>query len=302
MQRVENTNVIYNFTPDMKPVQTVGNGDIIRFESNDCFYQQVLKNTDVLEEIDQDRLNPATGPVYIEGAEPGDILKVDILSIDIAESGCSAVVPGHGILPDEAKEAIVRIIPIKDGHADYLGLHIPVKPMIGVIGVAPAAADGSWPTATPWKHGGNMDTHDIRVGSSLYFDVAQKGALFALGDCHAIMGDGEVCFTGLEIPAEVTVRLTVIKDQKNIGWPFLETEEEIMVIGSGDNIEAACRAALSPMVRALSNFHNISWEEAYILSSLVVDLKISQLVDPKLTARAVISKHYLTAEGFLASL
>lgn len=300
MHTVEGKHVIYEFNAEMKPVLTVPNNSIVHFESNDCFFQQVLKESDVLEETDQDRLNPATGPIYVEGAEAGDLLRVDILRIDLSASGCSAVVPGHGVLPDEASEAIVRIIPVEDGYALYKDLKIPVKPMIGVIGVAPEKGE-HWPTATPWKHGGNMDTHDIRMGTSLYFPVAQEGALFALGDCHAIMGDGEVCFTGLEIPADVYVRVSVIKS-KTSPWPLLETEEEVMVIGSGETVEDACRAALSPMVKALSKTLNMTWEEAYILSSLVVDLRISQLVDPKMTVRAAVSKHYLSMENLIKAL
>lgn len=301
MNIVKGKNVIYEFSHDMKSVLTVSDGSIVQFESNDCFSQQVLKESDVLEKINQDKLNPATGPVFVEGAEAGDLLKVDILSIDLADSGCSAVVPGHGVLPEEGKEAIVRIIPVKDGYALYHGLRIPIKPMIGVIGVAPKNDGERWATATPWKHGGNMDTHDIRKGSTLYFPVEQKGALFALGDCHAVMGDGEVCFTGLEIPANVTVRLTVIKN-RTIDWPILDTETEVMIIGSGADIEEACKHALSPMVKALHRRHKMTWDEAYILASLVVDMRISQLVDPKMTVRAAISKHYLTSEELISAL
>lgn len=302
MYKVDKQNVIYNFTPFMESKLTVPSGGLVQFESNDCFFQQVLTEQDLVHEIDQDRLNPATGPVYVKDAEPGDILKVDILAIDIAESGCSAVVPGAGVLGDKVNEAIVRIIPIVNGQADFLSHKIPTAPMIGVIGVAPHEEDGSWPTATPWKHGGNMDTKEVKVGTTLYFDVNQPGALFALGDCHAIMGDGEVCFTGLEIPADVTVRLTVIKSNQPIGWPLLETEKEIMLIASGDTIELASKEAVAPIVQVLSKLHNISWEEAYIMASLVVDVRISQLVDPKMTVRAAVSKHYLTAEQFLQNL
>lgn len=301
MYKVKSENVIYSFEPKMKPVMEVESGSIVHFESNDCFFQQVKSNHDVLNEIDKDRLNPATGPVYVKGAKPGDLLKVDILAIDVATSGCAAVVPGHGALKDEAKEAIVRIIPIKEGYAQFLGLNLPIKPMIGVIGVAPAEADGSWPTATPWKHGGNMDTHDIRKGRTLYFPIAQEGALFALGDCHALMGDGEVCFTGLEIPADVIVRLTVIKNLKS-EWPVLETEDETMIIASGKDLEEATKNATSAMVGAMARALKVKWEEAYILASLVLDTRISQVVDPTMTVRAALSNNILNTEQILKNL
>lgn len=294
--------VIYEFDPDMESVLAVPSGAVVKFSANDCFFQQVLKETDVVEELDPDQMNPATGPVYVEGAARGDLLKVEILDIDLDDSGLAAVIPGEGVLADEAKESIVRIMPVEEGKVHYKGLQIPIRPMVGVIGVAPGVRDGAIRTNTPWKHGGNLDTKDIGIGSTLYFDVNRDGALFALGDCHAVMGDGEVGITGLEIPAEVTVRLSVIKGKEKIGWPFLETEDAVMVIGSGYTVEEACQAALSPLVKALASHHEISFEEAYILASLVVDMRISQLVNPKKTARAVISKSYLTAEDFLETL
>jgi amidase len=296
--KVSGKDVIYAFSPGMKPVLEVEDGAVVVFESNDCFTQQVKSNDDVLNEIDHELLNPATGPVFVKGAGAGDLLKVDILGIDVEDRGVAAVVPGEGLLPDDAKEAIVRTIPIKDGAAEYLGLRLPIRPMIGVIGVAPRAQDGECSTDTPWKHGGNMDTHDIRKGRTLYFPVAEDGALFALGDCHALMGDGEVCFTGLEVPATVTVRLSVIKGKAG-EWPILETEDETMILGSGRDLEDALQNSLRPAVKSLAKVFNVMWEEAYILASLVVDLRISQVVDPMKTVRAVIPKSVLTTEELI---
>lgn len=301
MNIVEGRHVVYAFTPEMEPVLTVDDGSMVTFESNDCFFQQVKTNEDVLDSIDHDRLNPATGPVYVRGAEPGDLLKVDIMAIDVADQGVAAVVPGEGALREEAKEKIVRVIPIVEGAAEYLGLRIPLKPMIGVIGVAPSDEDGPCPTDTPYKHGGNMDTHDIRKGTTLYFPVRQPGALFALGDCHALMGDGEVCFTGVEIPADVTVRLSVVKGVKS-HWPILETETETMIIASAKTMEEATRDSVSQAVGALAKIFDCMWEEAYVLASMVVDARISQVVDPLLTVRAVIPKTIATTEQILNAL
>ncbi|MDO5033732.1 MAG: acetamidase/formamidase family protein [Eubacteriales bacterium] len=298
MYKVKNDTVIYAFEPQMPAVLEVEDGSVLTFESNDCFYQQVQTNEDVLDAIDHERLNPATGPVFVKGAQAGDILKVDILDIAVADKGVSAVVPGEGALKEEAKEKIVRVIPVVEGAAEYLGKRIPLKPMIGVIGVAPAEEDGPCMTNTPWKHGGNLDTHDIRKGSSLYLPVQQEGALLALGDCHALMGDGEVCFTGLEIPAQVSVRVSVIKNRKLV-WPMLETETETMIIASGQTLEEANRNALNEMVTALAKIFNCMWEEAYILASLAVDARISQVVNPMKTVRAVVAKSLATTEQIL---
>jgi amidase len=302
MKFVEGKHVVYSFAPDMQAVLTVDDGDIVVFGSNDCFFQQVQSKNDVLDRIDHERLNPATGPVFVKGAKPGDLLKVDIMAIDVlVDQGVTAVVAGEGSVKDEVEHNIVRVIPIVDGAAEYLGLRIPLKPMIGVIGVAPSDADGPCPTNTPYKHGGNMDTHDIRKGSTLYLPVRQEGALFALGDCHAIMGDGEACFTGLEVPAQVTVRLSVVKDTVS-NWPILETETETMIIASAPTLEEATQKSVSQAVGALAKVLNCMWEEAYILASLVVDVRISQVVDPLMTVRAVVPKTIATTEQILNAL
>lgn len=301
MHVVNGEQVIYAFAPQMDPVLSVDAGDIVLFKSNDCYYQQVTAETQSITALDRERVNPATGPVFVVGAEPGDVLQVDILVIDVADKGVAVTVSGMGGLPDEAKKSIVRVIPIVDGAAEYAGLRLPIRPMIGVIGVAPGDADGPCPTDTPYKHGGNMDTKDIRQGSTLYLPVRQTGALLALGDCHALMGDGEIGLSGLEICADVTVRLSVLKKQ-NMTWPMVKTETFTAIIGSGDTLEEATRFAMSDAVRALSKALAISWEEAYILASLVVDARISQVVDPKRTVRAVISKTIATTEQILNGL
>lgn len=301
MNLVKSDQVVYAFDPHMQAVLEVEDGAVVVFESNDCFYQQVKSNADVLDAIDHERLNPATGPVYVQGAEAGDLLKVDILDIEVADRGVSAVVPGEGALKAEAKEKIVRVIPIREGAAEYLGMRIPLKPMIGVIGLAPATEDGPCMTNTPWKHGGNLDTHDIRKGTTLYLPVQQEGGLLALGDCHALMGDGEVCFTGLEVPARVSVRVSIIKNTKVV-WPILATDNETMVIASGKTLEEASSNALKEMVTALAKVHGCMWEETYILASLVVDAKISQLVNPMLTVRAVVPQSIATTDQILKAL
>lgn len=285
----------------MEPIASVLPGDIFKVETNDCFFQQVLSEEQDLKDLDYGRLNPATGPIYVGGAEPGDLLKVKIISIDVKDKGIAAVIPNGGLLGDQVTKSIIRIINIEDNHALFQGVKIPISPMIGVIGVAPAKEDGEWTTDTPWKHGGNMDTKDIKAGSTLYFPVNQEGALLALGDCHALMADGEVCFTGLEIPAEVTLEVDLIKN-KSVKWPLLETDEYTMVVASGDNLDHAVYEATSNAVEYIKNSLGIEWEEAYILASLSVDLKISQLVDPKITVRAAIPKYLVATEKLIDSL
>lgn len=301
MKVIAGDKVIYKFEHKMDYVEKIFPGEVIKVETNDCFFQQIFQEDQVLTEIDYDRLNPATGPIYVEGAEPGDLLQVKIIKIAPANKGVAAVVPNEGALGDQVTKPIIKVLTIEDGYADYQGIKLPIRPMIGVIGVAPAKEEGTWATDSPWKHGGNMDTTDIKAGSTLYFPVNQKGALLALGDCHALMGDGEICFTGLEVPAEVTLELNLIKG-KSIKWPLVETDEHTMVIASGNDLESALYEATSQAVKHLQDSLKIEWEEAYILASLCVDLKISQVVDPKKTIRAAIPKHVVSTEKLIAAL
>jgi amidase len=301
VKTISNKNVIYKFEEKMEAVDTISSGDTVVFETNDCWTQQVTSEDQVITEIDYDILNPATGPIYVEGAEPGDILKIYIESIDVKQRGSALCVPNEGVLGDQVKESRVKIIDILDGYALYNNVKIPISPMIGVIGVAPAKDDGQWTTDTPWKHGGNMDTKDIKQGNTLYLPVNQKGALLALGDCHAVMGDGELCFTGLEVPAKVTLKVDVIKN-KSINWPMIEDEKYTMIIASGKDLDEAIYTGTDEAVKFLMKGLEFDWEDAYVLASLIVDIKISQVVDPTMTIRAAIPKEILTTEKLIGSI
>lgn len=300
METVKKEKHINVFKSGMESVLTVNDGDVVHFECNDCFLQQVKTEEDVITKLDPQTLNPATGPIFVKGAEKGDILKVDVLDIQLAPSGCVAIVESDGFLKEECKKSLVKIVPVEEGRVIFGDLSIPIRPMIGVIGVAPSKEEGEWMTNTPWKHGGNMDTTEITKGTSLYFPVSEAGANLALGDCHAIMGDGEICITGLEIPADVYLRVSVIKN-KSIIWPLLETESSTLVIGSGKSLEDATRNSMKEAVNILNRSLDIAWEEAYMLGSLVVDAKISQVVNPMVTVRAEIPKSIVSTEKILAT-
>ena len=301
MKVIPGDKVIYTFKHDMDYVDKVSVGERFKVVTNDCWFQQIKSENQAIEQIDFNVVNPATGPIYVEGAEPGDVLKVKIIDIAVADYGSAAVIPNEGLLGDKVTKPVVKIIRVEEDYAIFNGMKLSIDPMIGVIGVAPALEDGEWPTGSPWHHGGNMDTTDIKIGSTLYFPVNQRGALLALGDCHARMGDGEVCVTGLEIRAEVTLEVDVIK-HKSITWPIVETDEYIMVISSGDSLEKASYESTNQVVEYLKNGLKMSWEDAYMLASLVVDLKISQLVDPKVTVRAAIPKYVLPINKLMEAL
>lgn len=298
MKTVLGNRVIYSFKPEMEPVETVSPGEIMRFQTQDCWHGQIAAEDHLVENVDFSILNPATGPVFVDGAQPGDLLKVRILGFDLAGQGVVNVVPGGGVLGGKVSRPVTRIVPIVDETCRFLDIPLSPKPMIGVMGVAPSHADGECPTGTPWKHGGNMDTTDICEGSTVYLPVRQPGALLAMGDVHAIMGDGEICFTGCEIAADVTVQVLLIK-AKASEWPLVETANHTMIVASGDTLDDAAVAASDQAVTCLSLGLGLSWEDAYMLASLVVDLKISQFVDPKRTVRAAIPKSILPTELLL---
>nr|WP_321501151.1 acetamidase/formamidase family protein [uncultured Dethiosulfovibrio sp.] len=298
MQKVQKENLIYAFEPGMDPVITVNPGETVRVEAWDCFKGQIQSEDTLCSEIDFGQINPATGPIFVNDAEPGDTLKVEIMGMDMANQGVTVIVPGEGILGHMVKDPVTMVIPVKDGFCLFKDIKIPIKPMIGVIGVAPE--DGSFPTGTPWRHGGNMDNRYIGPGATIYLPVRQKGALLALGDCHAVMGDGEVCCSGCEIDATVTLRLDVIKGA-SLPWPLVETSQVISLVVSGDDLNDATEEATREGVAMIQRGKGLSWEESYMLSSLVMDLEICQLVDPKKTVRATFQRTFMTAKGLLKS-
>ena len=301
MKTISNKNVIYKFKKEMEAVDKIASGDFVKFETNDCWKQQITSEKQSFTTVDRDLLNPATGPIFIENAEPGDMLKIFIESIDIHSRGSSLIMPNEGVLGDKIDRSRVKLMDIKEEYALFNDIKIPIDPMIGVIGVAPAKNDGDWRTDTPWKHGGNMDTTDIKEGNTLYLPVNQKGALLALGDCHGVMADGEICFTGLEIPADVTLKIEVIKDKK-INWPIIENKDSIMIIASGDTIDDAIYNGSEQAVEFLMKTLGYDIEDAYILASLIVDIKISQVVNPTKTIRASIPKNIVSLKEIIESI
>lgn len=286
---------IYAFSPNNKPIKKVNTGDKVEIETFDCFRNQITASEVPFDAIDWSQINPATGPIYVEGAEPGDILKAKIEDIEIADQGVMATGPELGVLGDYHKEFTTKIIPIKEGKAIFdEDIEIPVNPMIGVIGVAPG--EGEVSCGTPGPHGGNMDNKRITKGATLYFPVFVKGALFALGDLHAVMGDGEIGVTGVEIPGKVTVTLDVLKGQ-SIEHPFMEGEDYVGSIFSAETLDEAVKGTVKQMAEALQVKTGQSLEEISMLLSAIGQTEICQVVDPLATARFIVPKWVLEKKG-----
>lgn len=282
---------IFAMSKENEPVLTVEPKETIVFHTKDCFNNQIDSEDYVLDELDWDHINPATGPVYVKGAKVGDVLKVTINKLEVGPCGTMAAIPDNGVLGKDITKTTIRKVPVKDKIALFVDKYeIPCIPMIGVIGVAPST--GSIPCGEPGSHGGNMDNTKISEGTTIYFPVAVDGALLAMGDVHANMGDGEIMVTGIEIPATITVTVDVIKDA-SIPTPYLETEDTIYVIASDTNIEQAIYIATKEMNRYVQYKTKLDLNDAGMLMSAVGDLEFCQVVDPKRTVRFGMKKKYL---------
>ncbi len=290
LKRISKDHVIYKFMPAMRPAEKAHVGDIVVFETKDCFGEQIRDENVKLSEIDWSKINPATGPLFVEEAESGDTLKVEILNIRAENTAIMAVVPGAGILGNLKYESKIKLLKVKDDTVCFNSLKIKGKPMIGVIGVAPS--EGEYPTGTSNRHGGNMDVAELTTGTKIYFPVFVKGALLAMGDVHVVQADGEICVTGAEASGEVMVKIDVIKG-KQPKYPILETKDYYAIIASGVDLDEAAYNATLEAVNALMREYGYSFEEAYMLASLIVNLRINQAVDPKKGVRAEIPKNYI---------
>ena len=283
MLTIPSANAVYTMSWENPPAAWAKSGDTLCFETLDCYAGQITTERPCWQAIDWSLVNPATGPLYIEDAMPGDVLKVEILDIRVASQGVMADGPGRGITGQAVAERTARLFPVEDGFIRFNEtLRIPIRPMIGVIGTAPAEAGID--TGTPGPHGGNMDCKLITAGSVLYLPVAVEGALLALGDLHARMGDGEVAICGLEIGGSVTVRVTVVKDC-SLPTPFLVNADRAAAIWSEKTLEDASKGATMAMHSFLTGELGLTAHEAGMLLSIAGDLRICQVVDPLITCR-----------------
>lgn len=282
---------VFAMSADNLPAEHIKSGETVTFVTKDCFNNQFEDENAVLESLDWDAINPATGPVYVENAMPGDVLKIMIEDIRVADCGTMAAIPDNGVLGAYVGSGTLKRIPVRDNTACFNDqIRIPCEPMIGVIGVAPKT--GVIPCGEPGSHGGNMDNTRIRAGAVLYLPVFHEGALLAIGDVHACMGDGEIMVSGLEIPAQVTVNVEVLKGI-SISNPMLEDEEACYTIASDTDIEQAVLTVTKTMAEIVMEQLGMTFEEAGMLLSAAGNLQFCQVVDPKRTVRMEMKKTIL---------
>ena len=287
---------IHRMSRENTPVAHAKSGDTVRFETLDCFGCQIQHESQRLGGLDWNCINPATGPLYIEGAEPGDVLKVEILDIELDDHGVMMDSPGEGVTGRAVTEETTRLLPVSNGTVHFNDkLSFPISPMIGVIGTAPAG--DAIDTGIPGAHGGNMDCTRIGVGATLYLPVNTDGALLAMGDLHAKMGDGEVEVCGVEIAGAVTVRVTVVKNC-GLPTPFLVNSEIAAAICSAETVDEACVDATMAMHSFLMQELGMNEHEAGMLLSVAGDLRICQIVDPEKTCRMEIPLSVPDAYGY----
>jgi acetamidase/formamidase len=290
----------------LKPRLRVEPGDEVQIECVDASGGQVVPGINVAEYlgIDRTRIHALTGPIWIEGAGPGDVLQVDVLATRHGGWGWSSVVEGLGFLKDRFREPdLFHWLLEGEATRSLEPAIVPVRPFLGVMGVA-RADDGAFRTRPPGPFGGNLDVRELCAGSTLYLPVYNAGALFSCGDGHAAQGDGEVCINGIECPLDVTLRFRLHKHQPLTG-PIVEASERTardstsdawVVVESGIDLAETARAATLRMIDLLVSRWEFSEVHAYLLCSVALKLRLSQVVnEPMYTVSAALSKQILPA-------
>jgi amidase len=270
--------VIWSFGPGLQPVLEVEPGDVVTFETNDCFTGQITSEADLVTDIDLTRINSATGPVAVKGAEPGDSLVAEILDIRPIEWGVATLIPGFGQLIEQVQAPLTRLFEVKDGTIrQNERISFPARPMVGVVGVATGGEELS--TGLAGQHGGNLDDHLHGKGATIFFPVRQPGGMFAVGDMHASMGDGEICFTGVEIAGEVDIRFDLLKG-KQATWPVTELADRWLPHATADRFDDALKLVSEEAARMLVDEHGFSMEDAFIFLSVACDAGVAQACKP----------------------
>jgi len=288
----------------LPPRLHIASGDQVQIECVDASGGQVhpAMTASEFENIDRTRIHALTGPIWIDGAEPGDVLEIDVLTTQHRGWGWSSVIAGLGFLKERFSEPYLFHWHLDgDVTRSLAPAVLPVRPFLGVMGVA-RAEDGKFRTRAPGAFGGNLDVRELCAGSKLYLPVFVPGALFSCGDGHAAQGDGEVCINGIECPLDVTLGFRLHK-RTHLKGPLVESSEAVapdlrgdawVVVESGEDIAATARAVTDRMVDLLVSLWGLSEIHAYILCSVALKLRLSQVVnEPVFTVSGAIAKAIL---------
>jgi acetamidase/formamidase len=286
---------------NLKPRLWVEPEDVVHLECLDASGGQVMPNSSIQDflAIDRNLIHALTGPIGVHGAEPDDVLQVDVLEVKHKGWGWTSVISGLGFLDERFVEPYLFHWQLESDVTRSLApAVVPLRPFCGVMGVAPAEA-GEFRTRPPGNFGGNMDVRDLTAGTTLYLPVLNSGALFSAGDAHAAQGDGEVCINGIECPADVSLRFKLHK-YRPLSGPIVETvitgehAGRWIVVESATGALEAARAATSRMIDLLVETWGFSPTHSYLLCSVAMDLKMAQVVNrPMITVTASIAKNVL---------
>lgn len=291
MTHITTEHYVYAMSKDNAPAARMKPQQQFSVDTFDCFRNQMADAGYILEEINFAKVNPATGPVFIEGAQVGDVLAVTIHDIELASKGSMVSSELFGSLSHKLSGSIVQPVDIKGDSAEIApNLVVPLSPMVGVIGTAPA--EGSIACGSPGEHGGNMDTKEIKQGSVVYLPVNHEGALLSLGDLHAAMGDGELSGTGIEIPGKVTLSVEVLK-QSQLPTPAVLNGNLLTFIASDPDLDTAATQAVEKTHQYLISEQQMDAHIASRWMSVGADLGVSQIVNPLKTAKVTIDLSWL---------
>ncbi|MDR7452832.1 MAG: acetamidase/formamidase family protein [Armatimonadota bacterium] len=284
-------NVHYSWDVGNEPVLTIDSGDTVVVHTRDVSDNQVTpaSTAEVIGALDWSRVYPLAGPIGVHDAQPGDTLAIEILDIHTEGWGWTAIIPGFGLLPDDFTTPHLRLFDLTGGDVARLrdDIAIPIEPFFGTMGVCPAGARKQ-AVMPPGVFGGNLDTRQLTRGTTLYLPVQVDGALFSCGDAHAAQGDGEVCVTGIEAPMYAALRFTLQKGRRipapqfAVPGPLTPRVDQAgfyATTGIGPDLYKDAQDALRAMIAHLTETYRLSREDAYVLASLCVDLKISEIVD-----------------------
>jgi amidase len=268
----------FSFDPMADPVATVAPGSELVVETHDARGGRLTSPDKVLETAPNfgerfPRTNPATGPIHVSGAEPGDVLEVEILSIELAERGFVLIKPDVGTVRQVVDSPAAKFCRIIGETIEFEHLRLKCRPMVGVLAVAPA--DGPIATAMVGRFGGNLDCARITVGARVFLPVQVPGAKLYIGDLHAAMGDGEISGTGLEIPGRVSLAIRLHPRLERI-WPWMETVGELITLASDRSFEIASEIAVACMTELVCDRTGLAKSDAVMLLSLVGELRINQ--------------------------
>lgn len=294
MLTISKDNVHRALSREIPPAAWCESGERVRFITMDAMGDQFVDDNNPI--IDESKAgNPSTGPLYVKGAEPGDMLKVTVEAIDLPNIMSMTTAPGAGVFGDELPELKRKLYSVENGLVHFNDkLSFPVRPMLGVIGVAPM--EGIIETSYPGEHGGNMDCKEIIQGSVLYLPVFCPGGLLFVGDVHALMGDGEVCICGAETAAQVVLKVELVK--KSYGGLVLLNEDKVMTIATAPTLDQASVQATKAMRRLLEKELGMEFHESCRVLSLVGDVRICQVVDPLMTCRMEVPMSLFRTYGY----